>query len=91
MVVGEAVGDSVRGVGVQEAVLLQAGLIVGVLEVVRLPEDVVANLEGVFGVRTELFDHAGDVVAEDDGNAALVNIEAPVASVVLVRVHCGRS
>ena len=89
VVVGEAVGDFVSGVPVEEAVLLQAGLLVGVLQVVGLSEDVVTDLEAMLYIWAELLNYTGNVVAEDDGDAGLIDVEAPVARVVLIGVYCG--
>ena len=84
---GEAMRNLGASVGVQEAVFLETTLVRGGFEVVGLAEDGVAWFEGRAGVGTDTFYRAGNVVAEDNGEATF-NVEAPIANPVVVRIYC---
>jgi len=62
-------------------------LVGGTFEVVGLAKNVLAWLEVLCNARSELFDNAGDIIAEHDWKTAF-DIEAPVAHAVLVGIHC---
>ena len=69
VIVSEAWRDFGDGIGVQQAVFLEAALVVAALQVVGLAEYVVAYLQGGRGVGAEFLDDTGHVVAEDHGEA----------------------
>ena len=86
IVVSEAWRNFGDSKSVQQAVFLEAALIVTALQEVGLTEDMVACLQGGRGVGTEFLDDTGHVVAEDH-REAVFDKETPVTDCEVIGIY----